>query len=268
MNLVSLGFRTDLALLQGGGSVVEERADHLVVRSDHNPTHWWGNFLLLAKVPAPEDSAMWLDRFAAAFPQAAHVALGFDGTRGRVEDLAWFSERGFSAEAQTVMTATKVHRPGHLNTEAVCRRLHTDYDWAQSVEVRMRCDDRFVDRASHRSFVVAKAETNRKLAEADRGAWFGAFLDGRLVSQMGIVSAGPGLARFQTVETDPEFRRRGLAGSLVYHASGYGFDTLGAGTLVMVADPAYFAIDLYRAVGFVASESQLQVERAPAGSMR
>ena len=66
----------------------------------------------------------------------------------------------------------------------------------------------------------------------------------------------------------PKFRRRGLAGSLVHHASEYGFDTLGAGTLVMVADPAYFAIDLYRAVGFVASESQLQVERAPAGSMR
>jgi ribosomal protein S18 acetylase RimI-like enzyme len=82
---------------------------------------------------------------------------------------------------------------------------------------------------------------------------------------MGLFSAGAGLARFQSVETDPEFRRRGLAGSLVHHASRYGFDELGARTLVMVADPDYFAVDLYRAVGFVAAETQLQLERAPLG---
>jgi hypothetical protein len=33
----------------------------------------------------------------------------------------------------------------------------------------------------------------------------------------------------------------------------------------MVADPNYFAIDLYRAVGFAATETQLQIERSPAG---
>ena len=86
MNLVSLGFRTDIALLQSGGSEVDDRGDHLVVRSPHNPTHWWGNFLLLAQVPAPEDSGLWLERFAAAFPGATHVALGFDGTHGSVVD--------------------------------------------------------------------------------------------------------------------------------------------------------------------------------------
>jgi len=77
---------------------------------------------------------------------------------------------------------------------------------------------------------------------------------------MGLFAAGPGLARFQSVETDPEHRRRGLAGTLVHHVSRHGFDHLGARTLVMVADPGYFAIDLYRAVGFDATESQLQVE--------
>jgi hypothetical protein len=70
----------------------------------------------------------------------------------------------------------------------VCRQLSSDGDWAQSVELRMRCDERFVDRTSHLGFVVAKAETNRKLVEAGRGAWFGAFLDGQLVSQMGLLA--------------------------------------------------------------------------------
>ena len=80
---------------------------------------------------------------------------------------------------------------------------------------------------------------------------------------MGLVTAGPGLARFQAVETHPDVRGRGLAGTLVHHVSGYGFDTLGADTLVMVADPDYLAIRVYRAVGFDDTESQLQAERKP-----
>jgi len=262
MNLGSLGYRTDVALLEGGGSEVEDRGDHLVVRSGHNPTHWWGNFLLLAGVPAPEESEIWLDRFAAAFPDAAHVALGFDGATGGVGDLRWFAQRGFTAEAQVVMTASELHEPAHLNTESLYRPFESDDDWAQSVELRMRCDERFVD-ASHRSFVVAKTATCRRLVNSGAGGWFGAFSAGRLVSQIGLFSAGEGLARFQAVETDPEFRRRGLAGSLVHHMSRYGFNVLRARTLVMVADPNYFAMEIYRSLGFVASETQLQVERPP-----
>jgi ribosomal protein S18 acetylase RimI-like enzyme len=83
---------------------------------------------------------------------------------------------------------------------------------------------------------------------------------------MGLISAGSELARFQSVETDPDHRRKGLAGSLLYFASLYGFGELDARILVMVADPNYFAIDLYRAVGFAEAEVQLQVERPPSQS--
>lgn len=44
----------------------------------------------------------------------------------------------------------------------------------------------------------------------------------------------------------------------------YGFDELGARTLVMVADPDYPAIRVYRSVGFEDAETQLQAERKPA----
>ena len=79
MDVVSLGCRTDLALLRAGGSTVEDRGDHLVVRSPHNQTHWWGNFLLLDGPPAEEDAVRWLERFAATFPAAQHVAFAVDG---------------------------------------------------------------------------------------------------------------------------------------------------------------------------------------------
>ncbi len=265
VELTSLGYRTDLALLQLGGTQVEDGGDYLVVRSPHNPTHWWGNFLLLAQVPAPDASESWLDRFAAAFPGAEHVALGFDGKDGTVADLGWFAEHGFNAEAQTVMAAAAVHEPARPNTSAAYRALHSDEDWAQSVELRMRCNERTLEPTAYRRYVTAKAQTNRGLAETGRGGWFGAFVNDRLVAQMGLVATGPGLARFQAVETDPDHRRRGLAGSLVHHASRYGFAELGARTLVMVADPNYFAIDLYRTVGFASTETQLQIERSPGG---
>ncbi|HET7120037.1 MAG TPA: GNAT family N-acetyltransferase, partial [Solirubrobacterales bacterium] len=71
------------------------------------------------------------------------------------------------------------------------------------------------------------------------------------------------LARYQTVETDPSFRRRGLAGTLVHYAARYGLDELGARTLVMVADPDAEAIRIYRALGFAGTEVQLQIERSP-----
>jgi ribosomal protein S18 acetylase RimI-like enzyme len=264
VDVTSLANRTDLALLQLGGSVVEDRGDHLVVRTPANPTYWWGNFLLLSQVPPAAETDRWLERFAAAFPDAGHLAFGFDGSGGRVADLAAFAERGLHCEASTVMTATAVHAPPRPNREATYRRLTSDEDWAQSVELQVACNDRGEDGADHLEFVRRKVATNRALTEAGHGAWFGAFVDGVLRTQMGLLSASPGLARFQSVETHPGARGRGLAGSLVHEVSRYGFGELGARTLVMVADPDYLAIRVYRSVGFVDGESQLQADRAPA----
>ena len=266
MEVRSLGYRTDLALLRLGGSEIEDRGDHLVVRTAHNPRFWWGNFLLLAGVPAPDDTDLWLERQAAEFADGGHVALGFDGATGRVEDLAAFAARGLRCEASTVMTATAVHEPPRPNRTATYRRLTSEADWAQSVALRMDCRDERdnADEEGYRAFATRSVATNRELAEAGHGGWFGAFVDGVLLAQMGLFAASPGLARFQAVETHPDARGRGLAGTLVHHVSGFGFGELGAQTLVMVADPDYLAVRVYRSVGFADGESQLQADRAPA----
>lgn len=66
------------------------------------------------------------------------------------------------------------------------------------------------------------------------------------------------------MQTHPDARGRGLAGTLVHAVSRYGFEELGAATLVMVADPEYLAIRVYRSVGFTDTETQLQAEWKPA----
>lgn len=263
MDVRSLGFRTDLALLQLAGSVVDDRGDHLVVRTPHNPRFWWGNFLLLERVPMAADTDRWIERFRTEFPGAEHMALGFDGADGTVDDLAAFAERGVRCEALTVMSASAVNEPPRPNREALYRQLRSHDDWAQSVELRVACNNEQEERA-YREFATLKVATNRTLAEAGHGGWFGAFLDGQLVAQMGLFAAGAGLARFQAVETHPEFRGQGLAGTLVHQVSRYGFGQLGAKTLVMVADPLYLAVRVYRSVGFLDDESQLQAFESPA----
>ena len=220
-------------------------------------------FLLLAYVPPPEGSQRWLDRFSAGISLRPARCSRVRWRKGSISELGWFVEHGFDAEASVVMSARNVHPPSSVNGKAVYRQLRSDEDWAQSVELRVRCDDRHLEQSAFRSYLTARAQTNRDIVEAGHGGWFGAFLDGHLVAQMGLFSAAQGLARFQSVETDPEHRRVGLAGSLVYYVSRYGFDELRAHTLVMVADPNYFAIDLYRSVGFVPAETQLQIERPP-----
>ena len=59
-------------------------------------------------------------------------------------------------------------------------------------------------------------------------------------------------------------RRQGLARTLVYHAGRYGLDALGARALVMVADPGYSAIRMYRSVRFADRETQVALQREPA----
>jgi ribosomal protein S18 acetylase RimI-like enzyme len=262
VKLTSLGFWTDIALLRCAGSTVEDRGDHMVVRTPANPGFYWGNFLLLDHLPEKARVDQWLERFENAFPHAAHRAFGFDVTDALADDASGFVQHGLAVELSTVMTASVVLPPPHPNREAACRTFEFESDWSQSVELQMACYD-LDGSGAHKEFVTRRAISNRALVTSGHGQWFGAFIDERLVAQMGLVSASPTVARFQSVETHPDHRRRGLAGTLAHHAGCYGLDQLGAETLVIVADLDYLAIGIYRDLGFVDSETQLQAERAP-----
>ncbi len=261
MDVRSLAFRTDLALHRLAGAEVEDRGDHVVVRTPDNPGYRWGNFHLLAHPPALDEVDRVLARYDADFPTTAHRTFGVDGTddqRDRVEALR---ASGLSYDGSTVMTASAVHPPPRPNSEATYRRLTSDEDWAQKVEVSIVVDDGEDDPVAHREYAARRAAAERGLCESGRAAWWGAFVDGRLASTMGLVDAGAGLARYQNVETHPDLRGRGLAGTLVHRVATYGFDEMGARTLVMVADPDYLAIRIYRSVGFADTETQTQLEQ-------
>jgi GNAT superfamily N-acetyltransferase len=262
VRITSLGFRTDVALRVREGAQVTDRGDHLVIRTPDNPNFWWGNFLLLARVPGPGQSREWLARFAAEFPGARHVALGVDTADDPAvpEDLM---AAGLEPERATVLAAVlaagQLRPPPHPNTEAEIRPLDSDADWRQSVDLATRC----YDGGEPGDYLELRAVARRRVTQSGAGAWFGAFEGGRLMAQLGLFDAGDGYARYQHVETDPAARRRGLAGTLVWTAARYGREVLRPSTLVIVADPADTAIRVYRACGFTDRQNQLSFERRP-----
>jgi ribosomal protein S18 acetylase RimI-like enzyme len=246
-----------VALRVGEGAEVIDRGDHLVVRSPDNPGFWWGNFLLLGAMPETGAAGEWLARFAAEFPAARHVALAVDTIDEAAVIPGEFGAAGLEPQRGTVLTCAAVRAPPHRSDDAEIRPLVSDADWRQSSELGVRCFG--ADGAQE--YLKRRAAARQRLTQAGGGAWFGAFSGGRLLAQLGVCDAGDGFARYQDVETDPAARRRGLAGTLVWHAGRYGREVLGASTLVIVADPAASAIRLYRACGFTDLQSQLAFER-------
>lgn len=263
MDITSLGYRTDLLLLELGGSTFRDTGEYVVVRTPANPGYWWGNFLLYRTPFAPDDARIRLDDFHREFPTAEHVAIGIDSVDGEIGAEDEVKAAGLTIDRSVVMTADRVVPPPRPNTESTYRFLDRDSDWAQLFDQSLATADMTVD-AANEDFTRRKQAAQRALVEAGHGKWFGAFDGDRLQSSMGLMFDGKGVARFQNVQTSPEDRGRGLAGTLVHHVSTYGLTEGGARTLVMVADPDYLAVRIYRSVGFKDTETQLQFVVPPA----
>ncbi len=263
VKVISVGFRTDLMLRKMAGSLITDSAAHVVVRTPANPGFWWGNFLLFNAPAQQGDAARWQALFSDEFPEAPHLALGVDGIDGDAGDASVLAELGVTTEVNSVLTATRLVPPTRQGAKITVRPLTSDGDWAQAMDLRFACHDDGTGSAGYRQFVERKLAEDRKLCDAGHGTWFGAFIDGGMRSAGGLFHDGSGIARFQTVETHPGYRRRGLASSLVHHIGSWGLHKMGARTLVIVAEPDYHAIRIYRALGFADAERQVQLHRAP-----
>jgi ribosomal protein S18 acetylase RimI-like enzyme len=257
----SLGFRTDLMLRRLGGAVIEDRDDHLVIRTPDNPWFYWGNFLLVPPL-GPNDARRWLDVFAETFPDARHVAIGVDGTDGDLGDCTELRGAGLEPAVDVVLTAAALRAPDILPEGVELRPLVSDDDWRRSVAFRIEADD--TGDPAHREFAAARQAELRRQADAGHGVYVGAFAGDELAAELGCYTDGAGLARFQSVETAPAYRRRGLASALLVLAEQLLRRQHDVERFVIVADPAYVAIDLYRRLGFADASRQVQWQRTPA----
>lgn len=269
MKLSSLGYQTEVLLRSFEGEIIE-RSDYLVLRTPRNPGYRWGNFLIFAEPPKTGDLKEWKDIFAREIgtpPQYIHFLFGWDGANAPLGEIQAFLDEGFELYNDVVMTAQSVTPPPKFNRDCTIRTFNT-HDWQDWIKLKRdanlaeRPEEREADDEGFRHYLENKASECQRMIEAGLGQWFGAYLEGKLAATLGLFVWGE-LGRFQLVDTHPDFRRRGLAGTLVYHAAQQGFQSMGAKTLVMCADPNYVAVGIYESVGFKITERQKALQWHP-----
>ena len=256
MKIDSPGLRSDLDLLLLQGSSVVDAGDHLVVRTEANPTYWWGNFVLVSGEAHKAEIDHWTERFEHEFPSSTHRAIGFTKSGGDLE--AW-RKAGWDAEVDVDLALRGVPSEADPPDGILLRPLDGDDDWDQSAVVG--ASDTPVDRADGLVFERRRAAAQRSLVESGRARWFGAFDGDHLVGTLGIVRLGD-LARFQDVVTLASHRRRGIAAALLRAAADWALTDPAVEQLVIVAEDGGPAIALYQRAGFVEVARHDAVSRA------
>ena len=258
MKVKSLGYQTDLIFPDYDGEIID-RGDYLVILTPDNPTFHWGNFILFKNPPKSSDFEQWKKIFnqeIASRLDVKHMTFGWDSIKGETGDIKLFVDDGFDFEKSIVLSTDEVNVPKKYNTEVEIRPLSEDWEWEQARLNQIACRDSCHDIASYTRFKTDQMLRYRNMVNSGLGHWFGAFLGKELVADLGIFQIN-NRARFQSVGTNPDYRRLGICGTLVYEASQYAFEKMKSKTLVMVADEDYHAARIYESVGFKPTERQV-----------
>lgn len=269
---LSLGWRTDLIFPRFDAQVIE-RPDHILVRTPHNPTFYWGNFLLFDHAPREGDATAWLAAFDAEIsreqPLSRHLAFGID-TPNAWALPADFAAAGLALDRSTVLTLQPQQlRPPRraLGVQFNIRALDLAREQELAVEHQVASDAGAFEPTGYRVFCQRQMQRYAAMATAGLGHWFGVFADTpagpQLVADCGLFSDGSTLGRFQFVSTHPAWRRLGLCTALIHAVCRHGFEAMGLHTLVIVADPDDVAIGLYESLGFQRGVTTWHLERRP-----
>lgn len=272
---LSLGWRTELIFHRFDGEVLPQ-ADHLLVRTPHNPTFYWGNFLLFDRPPRAGEAARWLALFESEITQrqsaSRHLAFGIDGNAD-VELPVDFAALGITRYSSIVLTMRApqlrdLHKP--LQAGFSLRPLRLAEEASLAVDLQVASDAHGYEPVGYRLFRERQMARYGRMAAAGLGWWFGVFATSEcgetLVADCGLFrdGTGPGaLGRFQFVSTHPAWRRRGLCTALIHSVCRYGFEAMGLESLVIIADPDDVAIGLYESVGFLRDHRMWYLERRP-----
>ncbi len=252
MAMENLVCRTD-AIFHRWEGVVETHPTHWVIRTPHNPRFWFGNYVLFRRAPQGGDLADWLAVHRDAFgTRLNHVTLGWDEPVPGA--TAQFVEAGFKASHGVSFSISGYSAGAKINPRLTVRALRTTAEWEAMVEQHKQVDrDDFGYPVDDSGFRTRQLVSARRMAEAGRGDWWGAYLAETLVGGMGLFYDERGTTgRFQYVTTSPAHRRQRVCTTLLDHVVRHAFETVRPGVLVIStgADEGNPALNVYQGFGF------------------
>lgn len=253
MTLQTITLKSELLALTGM-STVEDFGAYAVQTTADEPNYWVGNQIIVKDPDFPLLDT--IPTFERHFPEASHRSVVWDVDGFDPDPIkAALGPLGFEADVYDALTLSGQLADASLPSGISVRSLTTASDWEQSAQLQCEVGQEDGHPAdSHAVFISRRNETRRNQIADGLGQWFGAFDDGQLVAQMGLMH-DENVARYQSVETRITHRRRGICAALLRHVGLWALDRAPNAQLVIVAEADGAAGRLYRRMGFAHTET-------------
>ncbi|QQE13369.1 GNAT family N-acetyltransferase [Planctomycetota bacterium] len=258
MKLYSLGHQSDFIFYEHDSQIFSHK-DYIVIKTPHNPTYHFGNLILFHNHPNSNSHIDWPSIFQTHFadqPRSTHQTFLWDN-QGLAAPatpgiIANFQSIGCEYDSSAVLTMQNLTPPSNPNQEIDITPLTTEQHWLDLVELKMAepFDD---DPISYRPFIENRIADYHRMTQANLGVWFGAYKNNTLVGSCGLFWSDS-LARFQSVDTHPDYRRQKICTTLIHHVCQFALKHHPRKLLIIEADEDYHAIDIYRSLGFSQTE--------------
>ena len=240
---------------------ITDKGSYIVVRTPDRPDYFWGNYIIMPSAPAPNSYNHWLAVFESEIgpkSQTGFVAITWDSP-GDQGQCVQFTDKGFSLQTSKILSASRVHPPPKSNPHVTFKPLHTESDFAQTIEVHFTPDWQYSSDEAQIKFLKDSANSSRKLVNAGTAIFIGAFKGDKLTAVVEMYYNDT-LCVFDSVATHRDHRRQGICSSLIHYASQYALTQLNCQTLTLEADEDYHAAKIYESIGFSPTEKLYRLE--------
>mgnify|MGYP001576565336 CR=1 FL=1 len=169
-------------------------------------------------------------------------------------DISSFLNDGFQTSHGIALVMDDYRTRVPTNPAVAVRPIQIEADWEAVIyeqELVDRTDFNYPE--DNGVFRRKQMLAYQKLIKIGRGHWWGAFMDGSLVGDMGLFFDEKNeVGRFQNVSTHPEHRRKRICTTLLDHIVTHAFETVGAQQIIICtgAEDDNPAIPTYQKFGF------------------
>lgn len=239
-----------------------EKDKYFVIKTPKRPNYFWGNYILMKDPPHNGCFNDWVKIFEDEIGNKSslgYCAITFDLGGDEIFDTSEFSDNGFKVGTDKILVADKIVEPKKLNSQFNVKEYDLSKNIDSFVEVHFDSDWAYGSEQAQTKFLKEQATEFQSLIERNIAKRFGAFLENKLVADLGIYWNND-FIRFNNISTHPAYRRKGVCSTLVYNVSKNLLDNDPDKKLVMQADEDYHAASIYESIGFSSKEKIILLE--------